>query len=49
MGQRSEQDRGMGQTAASPTCVDYELVAVVSCVFGGSESEWRDGEAEDGN
>ncbi len=28
--------------------VDYQLVAVVSCVFGGSECDWRDGEAEDG-
>jgi len=48
MGQRSEQESNMGQTAPWGTCVDYQLVAVVSCVFGGSESDWRDGEAEDG-
>jgi len=30
------------------TCIDYELVAVVSCVFGGSERDWKEGDAEDG-
>ena len=25
---------------------EYELIAVISCVFGGNEKDWNDGDAE---
>ena len=32
----------------SDNFIEYELIAVISCVFGGDEKEWINGDPEDG-
>ena len=39
---------GDGSRPADGAEFEYELLAIISCVFGGDESDWKEGEAEDG-
>ena len=47
-GDRRGAGGGDGSRPADGAEFEYELIAIISCVFGGDENDWKEGEAEDG-